>query len=414
MRSRGADCIHNAFAANQSKENAADEAWRAPPSDSSGGDGAGGLDGRSARSPERLLRWMTGEARKAAHCHQVRCRPTWRCIPSSCSAAATISATSSYAYDANSQQAEDQIERHAKRVRFTYDQEAGHPWRTERAHRRHPGRLKFGPDGMLYYATGAQGGNQFANFCRPVGAQVLPAAHEISAKDWSSHTGKFSASAGPRPRPPGVQLHRMRTKPISLSGQAPKRLRPPASVARNSATEIRSWGRVRGRAAADLARTRELVERETAAQATLDEAQPAFDIAEADVEVAQAALRTAELDLSYTRITAPIARRPVHAGQSGRTGIGCARAACPARSDPRHVQQGTDGGGAIDPNALPDRIRRKRGESADRNRRGAHRLPNPDHMLIPKQFVTLISREERGPDPARRAAICGPIQCVSG
>jgi Domain of unknown function (DUF6378) len=41
-------------------------------------------------------------------------------------------------------------------------------------------------------------------------------------------------------------------------------------------------------------------------EAALDEARAAFDIAAAEVEIAQAALRTAELDLSYTRITAPI------------------------------------------------------------------------------------------------------------
>jgi multidrug efflux pump subunit AcrA (membrane-fusion protein) len=61
-----------------------------------------------------------------------------------------------------------------------------------------------------------------------------------------------------------------------------------------------------------LARQQELVERQAAAQAALDEARAAFEIAAAEVEIAQAALRTAELDLSYTRITAPIT------GQIGR------------------------------------------------------------------------------------------------
>ena len=67
-----------------------------------------------------------------------------------------------------------------------------------------------------------------------------------------------------------------------------------------------------------LARTRELLEREVAAEASFDEAQAAFDVAHADVEAARAALRNAELDLSYTRIRAPesgrVTRRAVEAG----------------------------------------------------------------------------------------------------
>ena len=61
-----------------------------------------------------------------------------------------------------------------------------------------------------------------------------------------------------------------------------------------------------------LARTQELVQRQTAARAPLDEAQAAADMTAADVEAARAAIRSAELNLSYTEIHAPIS------GQIGR------------------------------------------------------------------------------------------------
>lgn len=56
-------------------------------------------------------------------------------------------------------------------------------------------------------------------------------------------------------------------------------------------------------------RNAELVRRNTAAQAVLDDAQAAYDIANADLAAAEASLSKAELDLSYTRITAPISGR---------------------------------------------------------------------------------------------------------
>lgn len=52
------------------------------------------------------------------------------------------------------------------------------------------GRLVFGPDQTLYYAVGDQGNNQFANYCEPIEAQVLPTATEIEAADWSHYVGK--------------------------------------------------------------------------------------------------------------------------------------------------------------------------------------------------------------------------------
>ena len=173
-----------------------------------------------------------------------------------------------------------------------------------------------------------------------------------------------------------------------------------------------------------LARNRELFERQTVAEATLDEAQAAFDIAAADVEVARAALRTAELDLSYTRITAPIA------GQIGRAAFTRGNLVGPesgtlariVQLDPIRVvfsvtegllvtlrQQASTGDG-IDPDALrltlrlpndteyqpPGQIEYVESEVNPQTGTVAVRavFPNPDHILIPNQFVTLILREE--------------------
>lgn len=56
-------------------------------------------------------------------------------------------------------------------------------------------------------------------------------------------------------------------------------------------------------------RNAELVRRSALARAAYEEAQTALNVAEADVAAAQAGLSKAELDLSYTRITAPISGR---------------------------------------------------------------------------------------------------------
>jgi PQQ-dependent dehydrogenase (s-GDH family) len=82
-------------------------------------------------------------------------------------------------------------------VRFTYD--AG----THRLHSPRtlieglPGgtdhqsaRLRFGPDGKLYYTIGDQGANQLASYCRPNWAQRLPTAAEVRARDWAAYQGK--------------------------------------------------------------------------------------------------------------------------------------------------------------------------------------------------------------------------------
>jgi PQQ-dependent dehydrogenase (s-GDH family) len=104
-----------------------------------------------------------------------------------------------YTYDAGSQRQETrQVERRAKLVRFTYDRNSqtlgqptelisGIPEGTDH----NAGRLKFGPDGMLYYSAGEQGANQFANYCNPIHAQTLPTAEQVRARNWASYRGKI-------------------------------------------------------------------------------------------------------------------------------------------------------------------------------------------------------------------------------
>ncbi len=197
-----------------------------------------------------------------------------------------------------------------------------------------------------------------------------------------------------------------------------------ASVASAEAQRARAEAS-RNEAESRLKRTRELLRRDAAAQATLDEAQAAFDIAAADVKVAEAALRNAELNLSYTRIAAPIA------GQIGRAALTQGNLVGPESNalarivqlDPVRVvfsvtegqvvslrQQETDGGkfdiealtlGLRLPNGAdyPHQGRIEYAESEVNPRTGtvAVRLvfPNPDHLLIPNQSVTAIIRDKR-------------------
>lgn len=184
----------------------------------------------------------------------------------------------------------------------------------------------------------------------------------------------------------------------------------------------------REEAQSNLARMQELIERQSISQAALDEARAAFEMAEADVQAARAALTTAKLNLSYTRITAPIA------GQIGRAlytqgnlvGPESGALARIVQLDPIRVvfsvpeglvvtlrQQEAGGGGAVDPNALRLTLRLPNGteyqqtgqieyvatEVNPQTGTVAVRVvfSNPDHLLIPNQFVTLIARAEEIP-----------------
>lgn len=84
-----------------------------------------------------------------------------------------------------------------KIVRFTYSPEgnrldspteviAGLPASNDH----NSGRLKVGPDGMLYYTIGDQGNNQLGNWCIPTEAQRLPTEAELSDANYVSYVGK--------------------------------------------------------------------------------------------------------------------------------------------------------------------------------------------------------------------------------
>lgn len=52
------------------------------------------------------------------------------------------------------------------------------------------GRLRFGPDGKIYYTIGEQGHNQGKHACEPILAQRLPTAAELDKADYTAYAGK--------------------------------------------------------------------------------------------------------------------------------------------------------------------------------------------------------------------------------
>jgi PQQ-dependent dehydrogenase (s-GDH family) len=102
------------------------------------------------------------------------------------------------AYTYNAEQAPEALDRRIKIARYTYDAAT----RVLRdpvdvitnlpaSHDHNSGRLLLGPDGKLWYTIGDQGHNQFASFCNPIRAQELPAAEEVTHRDWTRYVGKI-------------------------------------------------------------------------------------------------------------------------------------------------------------------------------------------------------------------------------
>jgi PQQ-dependent dehydrogenase (s-GDH family) len=101
----------------------------------------------------------------------------------------------SYTYDGDPDP--DLLDRRQRIVRYTYDAEHGTLEDPEElisgllaSDDHNSGRLKYGPDGTLYYTIGDRGNNQGANTCRTIESQRLPTQEEVDAEDWTAYQGK--------------------------------------------------------------------------------------------------------------------------------------------------------------------------------------------------------------------------------
>lgn len=102
-----------------------------------------------------------------------------------------------HTYDSTPGDGDDQDAPRARIVRAAYDPAAGTLGEPVEliagipaGNDHNGGRLKIGPDGMLYATLGEQGANQFGNWCKPIEAQRLPTAEEVEQEDWSAYKGK--------------------------------------------------------------------------------------------------------------------------------------------------------------------------------------------------------------------------------
>ena len=172
----------------------------------------------------------------------------------------------------------------------------------------------------------------------------------------------------------------------------------------------------------DFARKQALVERKTLARSSLDEARAALGIARAAVQQAQAALRRVRLDLSYTEVTSPIAgqvgRAAISVGSFVRPGDGAL--ATVTSTDPIHVtiaipekdliearRQGIDlenppiapslllsDGSAYKHAGEFDYLNPSVAQATDTLLARAV-FANPERVLLPGQFVTVIVRQKQ-------------------
>ncbi|MFD5752486.1 glucose/sorbosone family PQQ-dependent dehydrogenase [Streptomyces sp. NPDC127033] len=101
----------------------------------------------------------------------------------------------SYTYDSNTSPYE--VDQRLRIDRYTYDrktQKLGQPKNLiaglASGTDHQSARLRYGPDGKLYYTIGDQGANQLQHACEPNRAQALPTEAHIKAKDWITYRGK--------------------------------------------------------------------------------------------------------------------------------------------------------------------------------------------------------------------------------